>query len=1051
VVQDITERKQAESELRRAKAEWERTFDSVPDLIAILDDQHRIVRVNLAMAARLDASPEACTGLSCFACVHGTTGPIATCPHTLTLLDGREHVAEVYEERLGGDFLVSTTPLLDEHGQMMGAVHVARDITAAKRAEEELKKLNRTLKAVSSSSQAILHAFDEQSFLQEACRIVTVDCGYRMVWIGFAEDDDSKTVRPAAWSGKEDGYLSRFKVTWDTSATGVGPTGTAIRTGVASMCRDMRADQVFAPWREAALERGYASSLAIPLMEGEKAIGAITVYSATPDAFIEGEVKLLTELAGDLSFGIRTLRIRAAHARAEAALQESEAKLHGIVSSAMDAVISVNEQQRIVVFNRSAETIFQCPAEEALGSSLDRFIPEALRERHREHVRRFAQDGETARSTNSPAILSAVRTNGEQFPIEATISRLQLGRDALYTVILRDITERKRAEDALRESEERLSLFIEHAPVALAMLDTEMRYVRVSRRWKLDYGLGDRVLRGLTHYEVFPEITERWKALHRRGLAGEVLRADADPFERADGSMQWIRWEIRPWNDSNGMVGGILIFSEDVTDRKLAEDALREQAELLELAHETIMVFNMDGTIRFWNHGAEEIYGFSKEQATGRKAHELLSTVFPLPRQDVIARVAEEGRWEGELAQVTRDGKGIIVESRWALQRDKNGEPSGVMEINSDITKRVQAEQAQREAHLKLQSVLDSITDGLLTMDPRWELTYCSEHGARILGRKMEDIVGASVWDLFPPTGHPIFGSSFRRAAGTGRPVHFEEYAAEPLNTWLECHCYPTKEGLSVYFRDITERKKTEEALLRSDKLASVGRMAATIAHEINNPLAAITNTLFLANMEAEDPTAVRRLLDVADDELKRIAHITRQTLGFYRESTVPIEVSVSAVMESTLDLMKSKIAARQASIKKDWDGETEVTAVAGELRQVFSNLLSNSLDAIDEGGKITVRIRSGPDFKRGGRWVRVTMADNGRGIPAASLPRIFEPFFTTKGTVGTGLGLWVSKQIAEKHGGTVRVRSKTEGSDHGTVFTIFLPMQQPDTEKKKS
>ena len=499
------------------------------------------------------------------------------------------------------------------------------------------------------------------------------------------------------------------------------------------------------------------------------------------------------------------------------------------------------------------------------------------------------------------------------------------------------------------------------------------------------------------------------------------------------------------------MVGGILIFSEDVTDRKLAEDALREQAELLELAHETIMVFNMDGTIRFWNHGAEEIYGFRRRKLRGGRRNELLNTVFPLPRQDVIDRVAEEGRWEGELAQVTRDGKGIIVESRWALQRDKNGEPSGVMEINSDITKRVQAEQAQREAHLKLQSVLDSITDGLLIMDPRWELTYCSEHGARILGRKMEDIVGASVWDLFPPTGHPIFGSSFRRAAGSGRPVHFEEFAAEPLNTWLECHCYPTKEGLSVYFRDITERKKTEEALLRSDKLASVGRMAATIAHEINNPLAAITNTLFLANMEAEDPTAVRRLLDVADDELKRIAHITRQTLGFYRESTVPIEVSVSAVMESTLDLMKSKIMARQASIKKDWDGETEVTAVAGELRQVFSNLLSNSLDAIDEGGKITVRIRSGPDFKRGGRWVRVTMADNGRGIPAASLPRIFEPFFTTKGTVGTGLGLWVSKQIAEKHGGTVRVRSKTEGNNHGTVFTIFLPMQQPDTEKKKS
>jgi len=218
--------------------------------------------------------------------------------------------------------------------------------------------------------------------------------------------------------------------------------------------------------------------------------------------------------------------------------------------------------------------------------------------------------------------------------------------------------------------------------------------------------------------------------------------------------------------------------------------------------------------------------------------------------------------------------------------------------------------------------------------------------------------------------------------------------------------------------------------------------MAATVAHEINNPLAAVTNLLFLVQGTKELPETARHYLDMVDAELKRIAHITRQSLGFYRESDTASIVNVNAVLESAVDLMKSKIKAKRAVIEKDWEGDAEVTALAGELRQVFSNLMANSLDAIDHGGTIKLRISAAaPDFKSGHRRVRVTIADNGRGIAAKSREHIFEPFFTTKGAVGTGLGLWVTKQIVDKHSGTIQLRSCTAGARRGTAFSVVLPV----------
>jgi signal transduction histidine kinase len=246
---------------------------------------------------------------------------------------------------------------------------------------------------------------------------------------------------------------------------------------------------------------------------------------------------------------------------------------------------------------------------------------------------------------------------------------------------------------------------------------------------------------------------------------------------------------------------------------------------------------------------------------------------------------------------------------------------------------------------------------------------------------------------------------------------------------------------------DISERKQAEAALVRSEKLASLGRLAATVAHEINNPLAAIMNLLYLAK-NSPDAQSTQRFLDTADEELKRVSHITRQALGFYREGSVPAAVSIGEILDSTVDLLQSRIHAKQTTIEKQYDGSLQLTAVAGELRQVVSNLLANSLDAVDENGTIKLRASYArcPD---GRRCLRLTVADNGKGIDPANRSQIFEALFTTKDLTGTGLGLWVTKQLVEKHGGSIRVRSATRGQRHGTTISITLPAEWETTAPK--
>jgi C4-dicarboxylate-specific signal transduction histidine kinase len=249
----------------------------------------------------------------------------------------------------------------------------------------------------------------------------------------------------------------------------------------------------------------------------------------------------------------------------------------------------------------------------------------------------------------------------------------------------------------------------------------------------------------------------------------------------------------------------------------------------------------------------------------------------------------------------------------------------------------------------------------------------------------------------------------------------------------------------------MAQRRKTEVALLQSEKLAVAGRLAASIAHEINNPLEAVTNLLFLIGTSSSlEETKI--YAETAADELARVSEIAIHTLKFFRQLSKPTSVYLSELVESALILYRARLVSARVTVQKDFRACPPMTAMAGELRQVVVNLVGNALDAMRSGGTLSIRIDRGREYSNGSRpGVRLTIADSGAGISPEIKSRLFQPFVSTKGDTGTGLGLWVSSEIVRKHGGTIKFKSSSSPPATGTVFSIFLPSQFQSREHDSS
>lgn len=356
------------------------------------------------------------------------------------------------------------------------------EIDERKKREDELHRLNRTLRAHGNSSRAMMRARNEVEYLDEICRIVVEDCGHAMVWIGYAEDDNYKSVRPVAYSGFEVGYLETLKITWANTERGRGPTGTAIRTGKPSMCKNMLTDPAFEPWREQAIERGYASSIVLPLMSEDKAFGALTIYCREPDPFLPDEVELLSSLADDLAYGIQALRLRAKHAEAEEVLQTTLRRFHTVLSSMNAAVLLVTQDNRVDFVNQAFCDMYHLPESpaELVGMTAQQMV-EKIGNRYLnpdEAVVRIKQIVEAA----EPVIQEEITFNGgltclrDFVPIY--VNGELWGRFWQHV----DITQRKRTEEALHQTNERLALLSHTASELLVTNDPQGEVQRLCEK-----------------------------------------------------------------------------------------------------------------------------------------------------------------------------------------------------------------------------------------------------------------------------------------------------------------------------------------------------------------------------------------------------------------------------------------------------------------------------------------------------------------------------------------------------------------------------------------
>jgi PAS domain S-box-containing protein len=376
-------------------------------------------------------------------------------------------------------------------------------------------------------------------------------------------------------------------------------------------------------------------------------------------------------------------------------------------------------------------------------------------------------------------------------------------------------------------------------------------------------------------------------------------------------------------------------------------------------------------------------------------------------------------------------------------------------DISNEFGVRRELEQSQArlqkalDASQRLAAIVESSDDAIIGKDLNGIVTSWNSCAQRMFGYTAEEMIGQSIRTVIP---QDVFADEDRIMAAVARGERTEHF--ETVRKRRDGECIEVSLTLSPVFgengeiagvasitRDVSQQKRVEKALHTTERLATVGRMAATIAHEINNPLEAVTNLVFLAQSCMSDDRG-KVFLQQAQQELARVALLTKQTLGFYRETKGARELTLGELVTPLVSVFSARARNKQISIQTQIRRDPKLQGIPGEIRQLFANLLNNSIDAVPNRGRIVIRVSSARERSGAERdGVRLTVCDNGPGIALELRKKLFEPFFTTKKEVGTGLGLWVSTNVVRKHEGSIRVRSSMETGRSWTAFSVFLPL----------
>jgi PAS domain S-box-containing protein len=578
-------------------------------------------------------------------------------------------------------------------------------------------------------------------------------------------------------------------------------------------------------------------------------------------------------------------------------------------------------------------------------------------------------------------------------------------------------------------------------------------------------GLGQRT------EDCWPEVWHMNQPLYARVWQGETITFEDQlyPITR-HGFLENAYFTLcySPLWDDTRSIAGVVVTVFETTGRVTAalekartEEALRQSEERLRAAQTAGQLTSWDWDLTTgelsWSGDVERLYGRAAEAMTAldRVVSYLHEDDRELFAAD-IQRAEETGaEFDHEFRMKCADGSLRWVAGRGRKLPASHGRSARMVGINWNITARKEAEEALSVERTRLAELFEQAPAFIATVrGPEHFFEMVNHSYQKLVGER--DLIGRSVLEALPEAEQQGFVALLDRVFRTGEKhvahaalISLSRTPGEPPeDRYLDYVYQPMREidgstsGVIALGVDVTERRRAELALLQTEKLAAVGRLASSIAHEINNPLEAVTNLLYLAR-RSTDLEEAQDYMDAAEQELRRVSNITNQTLRFYKQSTHPTAVLGQTLIAETLALYQGRIMNSRIEVCARYRTLEPVICFDGEIRQVLSNLIGNAIDAMQgEGGRLFLRSREATHWKTSQKGIFLTIADTGSGMNSSVIKRIFEAFFTTKGARGNGLGLWISCEIVDRHGGSIRVRSSQREGRNGTVFTLFLPFE---------
>jgi PAS domain S-box-containing protein len=732
-----------------------------------------------------------------------------------------------------------------------------------------------------------------------------------------------------------------------------------------------------------------------------------------------------------------------------------------------DAVVAVNEQGRIITFNAAAERMFGHDRQAMLDQPLDVLMPLAYREQHPHNLERYFSGDSASSMIGRTVEVPARRSDGREFYIELTLSLWHHKQAHAVVAAMRDITERKRAEEALRQSEERYRTLAEHQGEAVIrwLPDTTLTYA--NKAYARLFGSRPEALLGKKFIDLVPPDLRGPVEEHIRALLNNPgTRAFECPVRLPDGQGRWYRWSDNAVVGELGEVMEVQSLGLDITERKQVEQELRESEarfrDLSGLLPQTVFETDTMGHLTFTNRVGMELFGLDAADMERK--------------MNVFERVAEQDRTRAEesflqvLAGETLSNEEFLFETKNGFRFRgmvssspvfRKDQILGMRGVVIDISDRVAVEDALRKSERQFkrlfreyQALLDGIPDSIALIGPDRTVLRTNMETARVLDRLVQELPGQDCCALWQGCSVKEGNCPVTRSFATGQPHKVIVQQGEK-RTW-EVRTFPirNRSGQTVqvirYAIDITRQVQLREEALRAGQLASLGELAAGVAHEINNPINGIINYAQLLVDDFNGPPEDRDILCGIIEEGDRIANIVRNLLSFARSRKEhKASVGIWDILSCSLALTESQL--RKDGIHLEVDVAPDlppIIAHAQEIQQVVLNLISNARYALNQKYPVphpdkVFRI-AGQVHREGDKAVmRLIFHDHGCGIPRDIQYKVMDPFFTTKPSgQGTGLGLSISHGIIEDHGGRLRIETEEE---QFTMVTIDLPIAEEE------